>query len=318
MRNSVNCADRREKSKERSNGNRSITNRDESHKRKKEHSKVARLDHHVYQSYLAGILHSSQKSEKFVRLKSLYEALEKAVEINGSECWDRRYGSPLEKKYSKSLSNLSDNVHYSSDSFDEHCDDEMNKKSFIRNYCNSKTKDDGLKNVAGLLKSRIDAFQSEIFSNRFLQCSQKSENSFKRAISFQKLCQKYKMIAERARREKIMKELECRSNRHVERSQSMKLSGTYIRLMEDAARKSRERSLYGYYINETRNVYEKYVENLISHSRSLTNLSCSIEDDFDDFLLTSPPDYKSCENNLCTTNYLDGYNSAQINQEEMR
>lgn len=245
-------------------------------------SGTSRLNHEIYQSYVAGILHSSKKSEKFLKLQKLYATLERISQLESLDI-DRKDGYFERGKTrcrSQSLSNLtltSDTIN-SGGKLDHLCelrriyqelemvleDRELSYflKKDLSKFKWKEERDSGLYNRCHSIQDLIVAYQRKIFHEAFLHIHrQQGDTEFDRAFCFDRLRQKYQQLDKRAAVEKTIDRF-WRSQSHrrsVNSQNASKLSGTYIRHMESAGKKSKERAVHGYFMNESRNGYEIYV-----------------------------------------------------------
>lgn len=257
---------------------------------------ASRLNHEVYQSYVAGILHSSKKSEKFLKLQKLYATLERIsqlenMDIDKKDAYFQR-GQTLSRSQSLSSLTLASDVRTSVGKLD-HLSElrriyqelemvlEDRELSYFLKKDISKFKwkgemDSGLYNRCHSIQDVIVAYQRKIFHEAFLQIyRQQEETEFNRAFSFERLRQKYQQMDKRAEVEKMVERFWRSQNqrRSVNSQNASKLSGTYICLMESARRKSRERAVHGYFMNESRNGYEIYVNSRRHKTKSNQNHS---------------------------------------------
>ena len=255
----------------------------------------SRLDRHVYQCYLAGILHSSHRSERFVRLQQLYAALENVVEIEsemssfrqgatppatadddrrrimhagdpaGQKLWRQR-SLELQKLYAK-LNTAQDQKEFFYDS--GHLDAFQWKL----------WRDLGLNRKSAPLMMLRDLFEATaVFRGCSTVATPTSLQRFERDLSYRKLLGTFRCLEKKA-----MKEAEAwqsSSRQSVAAGVGAKLDGTYIKLMESAARNAKSLALHGYHMNEHRNRYDTYVQSRrIYRPTSAPNIFDQLDDD---------------------------------------
>ena len=266
----------------------------------------SRLDPQTYQSYAAGILNSSSKSEPFLKLQKQYATLERIAQIEeDTQCMNSMLGrsrfNNLDVR-SKSLGSLAP---------------QSNADAMLL----SKYKLDNLWELRELYAELDEAQEAEEFffdtknleevqwnpwADRGLNCKNltiqdlqllyeagknlntkskrgrplKENPDFKRELSFKKLCEKYQHLDEECRKGKIMEEvirMRLRGRRDSDTSsvvsQSSNMMGSYLQIQENTRQKARERPLYGYYIKEEPNRYESYVQKLTNLSKSCPDIS---------------------------------------------
>ena len=278
----------------------------------------SRLDPHTYQSYAAGILHSSRKSEQFLKLQQRYAMLERISEIEegtlaSNEILGRKNYNVISpqlmrsKSTSRSLSNLpqDDSIvdylllsKYKLENLEEltelyaELQEAQDRDEFfydagkVQEHQWSPFDDFGLaiketniSDLYSIFEMGRPNFNTKSFRKRHKKTT---ADDFRRDLSYRKLKDKYKHQDEESRKQKMMAEFwkmkfgkgRRGSDASITSATSTATQGSYIQIMENVARKSRERPLYGYHIDEQRNSYDQYIER-IKRSRSVPNVSQS-------------------------------------------
>lgn len=245
----------------------------------------SRLNHEIYQSYVAGILHSSQKSEKYLKLQKLFKILEKLSKLeNGCRLDLVRQNSPLR---SRSLSNINEDIKerrlcyenignfVDSGRVYEELETLLKDRElsyFLRHNVNhfkwKIEKDRGLTNRCYTTQDLLAAYEENKYKT-FLQTFQHfGEKKFDRAYPFRQLCRKYQQLDKRSRMDKIINQYWKYQSRRQPISLSKSSPDTFIYIMENSRKKSKERALYGYFMNEHCNRYEAYVNSRRQSVRS--------------------------------------------------
>ena len=245
----------------------------------------SRIDSQTYQSYAAGILHSTRKSDRFQNLQRHYSTMERIAELESHS---------LDK--TKSLGNLKDEAallsKYKLENLGElhdlyaELEEAQREEEFF--YKSSHVDSDDPWKDWGILAKELSLQElKDIYRNKKPNMNtnrpsrRRRRVDFRRDLSFRKLREKYKHLDEASRKEKIMEEWwsgRPRSRRNSDASSvqsfaSQSQQGEYIQIMENAARKSKERAMYGYNIDEEHVRYEMYVENLRKKSKSCPDVS---------------------------------------------
>ena len=234
----------------------------------------SRIDPHTYQSYAAGILNSSQRSEPFLTLQSHYTTLERIAEIEEQMSSVKPHGAEDEMS-----SYQLEDIEELNDLYAElEAAQERGEIYFDTNHTEEfkwrAQKDYGLMNKKATLPElwEVYQFQKKNF-NTLVKRHKKNKQQyldFRRSLSFTKLNEKYKDLDDKTRREKMAEEFwayrKSRSRRSSDASsvystQSM-MTGSYIEIMEKAAEKKKSRALYGYHIKEKPTSYESHVKSL--------------------------------------------------------
>ena len=278
----------------------------------------SRLDPQTYQSYAAGILHSSRKSEQFLKLQQRYAMLERIAEIEegtlaSNEILGRRNYNVINpqlmksRSASRSLGNVSrdDSIvdylllsKYKLENLEELKDlyaelqEAQDKDEFfydagkVQEHQWSPFDDFGLAlketNISDLY-SIFEMGHPNLNTKSFRKRHKKvTPDDFRRDLSYKKLKDKYKHMDEESRKQRMMADFwrmkfgrgRRDSNASVTSATSTATQGSisYLQIMENVTRKSKERPLYGYNIDENRNSYDQYIEK-IKRSRSVPNVS---------------------------------------------
>lgn len=264
----------------------------------------SRIDPQTYQSYAAGILHSSRKSEPFLRLQKYYATVERITEIE--QCTLQTNEMSGRKKYNtvslKALSKLHENdprevegillSKYKLESLEElqdlyrDLDEAKAKEEFFFDTTNldelqwNPWKDRGLKSKEVTINELYNIYErGRAARNTHVVRRRKNRDDIRRELSFDKLFEKYHYLDETSRKEKVLAEWwgqRSLSRRGSDASSVMSagsLIGSYIQIMEHAARKSKERPMYGYHIDEEPNKYEIHIDNLRRMSKSCPDVS---------------------------------------------
>ena len=266
----------------------------------------SRLDPHTYQSYAAGILHSSSKSETFLNLQKHYATMERIAEIEeqtlennmesgkpevnimnpqarslGSLAPQSKADALLLSKYK--LENLWELKELYADLDEAQEDGEFfyDTKNLDRIQWNP-WKDIGL-NVKELsLQDLQDLYESgRNINTKTRKRYEKDPREFKRQLSFGKLRAKYMHLDEETQKQRLLDDWlhsRFRSRRSSDASTSTLMStasvaGSYIEIMENAAKKAKERPLYGYYVDEVPNRYEKHVGMVSTLAKSCPDIT---------------------------------------------
>jgi len=299
----------------------------------------SRVDHGVYQSYLAGVLQSSKQSDKFVRLRRMYAIVERITDIENElqyvrataasdSSFQTRHqhldveGSVQDKARRqrwwflfKELSDLYARL-----------DAAYGEKQFFFNTGNVKL--DKLRwkswNDYGLVMrktplvdlravySGTSTRDQHANSRTGLNDSDVRQHPFTRLLAlFRKLDDR--ACSEQARRRWFQKQRQsslvgdggsCGSS--VTGDSAHKFDGTYIRIMEHAAVRSRERPMYGYHMDEYQHPYDKYVRSRrLCIPRSSTNIFHELTDDDDD-------DEEEEDNGNVTRKRLDAWSERKL------
>ena len=252
-----------------------------------------RLDPHVYQSYAAGILHSSRKSNKFICLQKRYGNLERIADIekktvvSNSEAGKKQY-NVLDLRY-KSLGSLEptsaaetlvlskyqlDNLWELKELFAD-LDEAQEDGEFFYDMGNLEElqwnpwNDWGLGSRLLSTQQLRHLYESGKNLNERSGCrrSHCSKRVHLREVAFSKLQEKYAHLDKNAQSKKDsgkMNQQQFRERQDSDgsssvNSQALAASGGYIQMMENAAKKSKQRPMYGYHIVENQNRYEEHV-----------------------------------------------------------
>ena len=253
-----------------------------------------RIDPHVYQSYAAGILHSSRKSGKFTRLQQRYGNLERIADIEkktvvtNSEGGKKQY-NVLDLRY-KSLGSLEPTSaaetlvlsKYQLDSLWElkelfaELDEAQEDGEFLYDLGNldelqwNPWNDRGLRSRSLSMQELRKLYESgrNLNDRSVRRCRRGSRKVNLREVGFNELREKYRHLDNDAQSKKMtvtIQQLEKRERRGSDgsvNSQSLASSGSYIDMMEIAARNAKQRPMYGYHIVENPNRYEEHVRQM--------------------------------------------------------
>ena len=253
-----------------------------------------RIDPHVYQSYAAGILHSSRKSGKFTRLQQRYGNLERIADIEkktvvtNSEGGKKQY-NVLDLRY-KSLGSLEPTSvaetlvlsKYQLDSLWElkelfaELDEAQEDGEFLYDLGNldelqwNPWNDRGLRSRSLSMQELRKLYESgrNLNDRSVRRCRLGSRKVNLREVAFNELREKYRHLDNDAQSKKTtgkIQQLELRERRGSDgsvNSQSLASSGSYIEMMENAARNAKQRPMYGYHIVENPNRYEEHVRQM--------------------------------------------------------
>ena len=237
--------------------------------------RTSRLDRHVYQCYFAGILHSSRRSERFLRLQQLYAALEDTVEIE-AEMLSLRQRTTSEEPTdelpgSTDAMDPSVRKHWHERSLElrklyAKLDAAQNDKEFF--YDNGRLNafqwkswmDLGLSKRNSSLAKLKDLFEEAVVNSRSAIATKTSQlQRVERGLSYGKLLGTFRRLETRSRKE-AEAWLRWQSSSQHSVASDRKLDGTYIRLMESSARNAKVLALHGYHMHEHRNRYDAYVQ----------------------------------------------------------
>ena len=253
-----------------------------------------RLDSHVYQSYAAGILHSSRKSGKFVRLQKHYgnleriAGIEKETVISNSELGKRRY-NVLDLRY-KSLGSLEPTSAAETLVLSKYKLDSLwELKELFADLDEAQEDGEFFYDIGNLDEMQWNPWTDRGLGDRSLSTQELRElyeagknlneisdrrhrhnpvRVFRRGVAFSKLREKYFQLGDSA--EEVERAThQGRVRRGSDGSISSHVSaasGSYIQIMENAAKKSKQRPLYGYHIAENPNRYEEHVRMMKSPS----------------------------------------------------
>lgn len=229
----------------------------------------SRLSSQTYQSYAAGVLHSSRKSEKFLKLQKNFAVLGRVAEIEDKIVHDNVKMKVTDITDAGIISKYKfDTMDELNDLYHELDEAKQNREFFYdMNNTNSvhwtPSKDHGLLRKEKSLGD-IKAVFDEAEHNQHKRASFRQPEDFKRELSFVKLREKYHKLD---KSESIDKNTVNENEKQPEHP-----PGSYLKLKDIAAKKSKERALYGTNIEEPSNSYEIHVTNLKSKSKSLPNI----------------------------------------------
>jgi len=232
--------------------------------------RTSRLDRHVYQCYFAGILHSSRRSERFVRLQQLYSVLENTVRIETEmlSARQQRTTPSLTDPDSSDATDPSDRKHQHQRSLElrklyAKLDAAQDDREFF--YDNGRLdafqwkswRDLGLSKKSSSLARLKDLFESAVVDSRSVKTSQSQR--VERGLSYAKLLGTFRRLEKRTRKE-AEAWLRWQSSSQQSMTGGRKLDGTYIQMMEGAAKNAKALALHGYHMHEHRNRYDAYVQ----------------------------------------------------------
>jgi len=266
--------------------------------------RTSRLDRHVYQCYFAGILHSSRRSERFLRLQQLYAVLENAVEMESEMLALRQRITPSatdlrgdQSPHSTDATDPSAQKHWCQRSLElrklyAKLDAAQDDKEFF--YDNGRLdafqwkswKDLGLNRKSTSLAKLKDLFDATVDNGRSAKTASSSQlQHVEHGLSYRKLLGMFRQLEKRARNE-AEDWLRWQSSSQQSVNSGRKLDGTYMKMMESAARNAKALALHGYHMNEHRNRYDAYVQSRRIYrptsSRSVLELSSDNQLDTDE------------------------------------
>ncbi|XP_064625420.1 uncharacterized protein LOC135486484 isoform X8 [Lineus longissimus] len=225
----------------------------------------SRIDPQTYQSYTAGILHSSEKSEKFMSMQKYYSTLERISEIEKNVQRDRAFTPSLRRIKSKKTEKAKEMSRMKLDELEELQDlygdlhEAQKKDGFMFDLGNLENVQWQPEREWGLMRKpkslgdlvKVYEQESEPLNTRLLKKDYSENPNFKRDLSFMRLCEKYKNLDEEAKKEHSLQEfikLQSSGSRRNSNSsiQSTPVytgthTGSYIDIME----KPKPRPLYG-------------------------------------------------------------------------
>jgi hypothetical protein len=260
-----------------------------------------RVDHDIYQSYLAGVLQSSHQSDKFIHLRRLYATVERASAVEAelqllhatagdSSARDSMIrtdsfsGDLSKRRRVRALNEELENLYAR---LDAACN---SKEFFYLGYGDRLSKfrwnganDPGLATrqlqVDDLRAMYSASLRRDRFGNKVCYDWTTINDSGIRQMPFRRLLSLFRRLDDKARNEEITRRLQ--QNQRQMRSQtsisscssSCRLDGTYLRIMEEVAARSKERPMYGYHMYEYQHPYDKYVQSRrLSVPQSTTNV----------------------------------------------
>jgi len=241
--------------------------------------RTSRLDRHVYQCYFAGILHSSRRSERFVRLQQLYAALEHAVEIE-TEMLSLRQRATSEATTDQDEYRLPDSTDVTDPFLRKHwrqrsqelqklyaqLDAAQGDKEFFydNGHLNAfqwkSWRDLGLSKKSSTLAKLKALYEEAVADGRSATASRSTQlQRVERGLSYRKLLGTFRRLENRSRKE-AEAWLRWQSTSQHSMASERKLDGTYMKMMESAARNAKALALHGYHMHEHRNRYDAYVQ----------------------------------------------------------
>ena len=248
----------------------------------------SRLDAHTYQSYAAGILYSSRRSEKFLNLQKHFAVLERISEI-GEKVNSRKEiivsTRPLSldtSDYSKIISGCNFDTADELNELYSELEDAKKKKEFFYSTSSlseiqwSPDKDKGLrqkqKSLNDIKASYIEAVQESDSG------SLSRNEEITRAVPFSKVTEKYKILEEKQQlkemRTKLLN-LECKETKgDDQKAVPLGYSVTAAAASHHDAKRKYERPIYGTNIEQIPlNKYEIHVQTIKKLSKSEPNVS---------------------------------------------
>ncbi|KAI8796874.1 sorbin and SH3 domain-containing protein 1 isoform X45 [Biomphalaria glabrata] len=213
----------------------------------------SRLDPHTYQSYAAGILYSSGKSEKFLKLQKHFEVLGRISEL------EEKTKNQLACRQEVNSEEGFDDIEEMTELLSELAD-AQNKKEFFYNTTDTdkfhwrQTKEKDLQKSLGV-KDRLNFYKQALKSEN---SSYKKEhvprgNEMKRGVSFGSLYSVYDDTQSKSHKT----EVHVNPEREISTKPAQK---SYIEIMENAARQTKKLPIYGTNIGVKENPYEKHVK----------------------------------------------------------
>jgi len=299
--------------------------------------RTSRLDRRVYQCYFAGILHSSRRSERFVRLQQLYSLLENVVEMESEVLSLRRLITPSVTNYQGGKSPHSNHVidpalqkHLRQRSLElkklyAKLDAAQDDKEFF--YENGRIdafqwkswKDLGLSRTSASLTKLKDLFEAAVFdSHSAISTSTLQLQRVERGLSYRKLLGMFRQLEKRTRKE-TEAWLRWQASSQQSMSSGHSLDGTYIKIMESSARNAKTLALHGYHMDEHRNRYDAYVQSRRIY-RPKSSHSIFEQQSSDDPLETdeaASSDLTTPASSLCgSTRYCDENSDALVEKSD--
>ncbi|XP_067672543.1 uncharacterized protein [Haliotis asinina] len=234
----------------------------------------SRLDPHTYQSYAAGILYSSGRSEKFLNLTKHFSVLERISEIERAasqrkQSANANYPSNWDPKdYVNMLSIYDIETREELKELYSELEEAKKKKEFYYSSCKladvqwNPEKDTGLlkkqKSFSDLKTCYVDN-ASDVDAITTI-----SKETVGRQMPYDQLSAKYRTMEEKQKLEE-MKSLEDTQQEQT----SPRNPGPYLKIKENSAKMSKERPLYGTHIKEFPvNKYEIHVQNYTQQVKS--------------------------------------------------
>lgn len=227
----------------------------------------SRFDSQSYQSYAAGILNTTQRSDKFIHLQKNFNTLGRIAEIEErtlkkSLPYDQDYVDQLKSKYKlESIEELQD-------LYDE-LDEAQRSSEFYYDLKNLPKFRWNQRREYGLLQRQKSLGNLTYFYDN-MDCHDNTAAKIPKApivrrdLSYSKLCEKYQKLDGESRNEITFEQFtKCKHEL---------LSGSYIEIMESVEKKSKVRALYGSNIDETPNQYDVYVDSMRTMSKSTPNI----------------------------------------------
>ncbi|KAL8600634.1 hypothetical protein ACOMHN_030290 [Nucella lapillus] len=254
----------------------------------------SRLDPHTYQSYAAGLLYSSSRSEKFLKLQNNFAVLERIGELDKSSMQKETEREKLPWKELGASRQSFQSEEELQELYTE-LKEAKKKKEFFHDTDKQgqvmwkPDKDFGLKNREHTLKDQVVTYRNLVEDKS--PSSASKADKMKRALSFGELYDKFhksetadpvqesprvsprshetkrKGILEAtashaskpAYSEPRAEETDQHSGGSVKQSVSSLGPVCYLQLMESAAKKSRQRAVHGTHMDSPCNDYEAYV-----------------------------------------------------------
>lgn len=239
--------------------------------------RTSRLDRRVYQCYFAGILHSSRRSERFVRLQQLYAVLENVVEMQTEMSVDQQ-ATPsatddrvCQSPHSSHTTDPFSRKHWRQRSLElrklyAKLDAAQDEKEFfydtghLDDFQWKSWRDLGLSKKSTSLTKLKDLFEEAVVNGRSAFTTSTSQlQHVEHGLSYKKLLGMFRHLEKSARNEAEVW-LRWQSSSQSSITGARKLDGTYIKMMESAARNAKALALHGYHMNEHRNRYDAYVQ----------------------------------------------------------
>ena len=219
---------------------------------------MSRLDPQAYQSYAAGILHSSKRSEKFLRLQKCFTILNRIAKI------EKQYNITGEVLKKSGYSNVPQRVRQVLKQLYTELDEAQSKNEFFFSPKKSKRwsadTDYELRLQQKSLKDRCAIYD---LSQKPLNAGGKQKPALlydiKRELSFDELFAKYQDLDRELIREK-MSHATSLPNLGQENRKSTPPPGAYLQIQETCNKLSKVRAIHGTHIDEVNNLYEIHVK----------------------------------------------------------
>ncbi|XP_076460124.1 uncharacterized protein LOC143293101 [Babylonia areolata] len=261
--------------------------------------KSSRLDPHTYQSYAAGLLYSSGRSERFLKLQKHFAVLERIGELDKSSSLNKTAADWQTSRSWQELGTSGQTFHSQEELQELYSElkEAKKKKEFFHDTDKREEivwtpeKDFGLKKREHTLRDQVRTYRNLVEDTSSKPSLASRPDSMKRAVSFGELYDKFHTSEStdphrepsrngaRNHRDELKqhgataaglqaaqpphsKETRSPGGVTIKQSTSSPGSMSYLQLMENAARKSRQRAIHGTHLDSPCNEYEAYVKEL--------------------------------------------------------